>query len=111
MRRALLDTVLAQLFPAPASSFAQTQKPGQEDGIWAWHDGGRGAAEREKTAGIAPHPRGITPDRANSSSTALVAMARARVPQIVHELQRLLRVLSALHRPGRAPSARIRCDR
>jgi hypothetical protein len=51
MRRDLLTAVLVPLFPVPATSFAETPMPSQEDNIWARHDnqpgGGGRAAERE----------------------------------------------------------------
>jgi hypothetical protein len=37
MRGALVTAVLVPLFPVPATSFAQTRKPSQEESIWAWY--------------------------------------------------------------------------
>ena len=64
MRIALLTAVLVPLFPVPATPFAQTQVPSQEDSIWAWHDDQLAEAEvrqSEKAAGIAPSPSRRSP--------------------------------------------------
>jgi hypothetical protein len=70
MRRALLTAVLVPLFPVPATSFAETQGPSQEDSIW--HDDQLAEVRQcEKAAGIAPSPSDIgsnsaTLDRASA---------------------------------------------
>ena len=83
MRRALLTAALVPLFPVPATLFAQTQMPSQEDNIWAWDDDQLAEAE-VRQSGVAPSPSTRSPSlppslgRARRNARQLLGIAFGR---------------------------------